>query len=353
MLGGGHGWLQGQYGLMADNLISARLVLANGSAITVSETEHSDLFWALRGAGHNYGIVTSFDYKIYDRTKANEQWTMDMMIYTGDKLEEVFEEANRLLADPPVELAWFAMITSMPDIDPEKVFFDAECLHIEITRSLISCLQPVILFLLNYQGDSVPPKFSTAFKDLKPAMHKEVLTDLPGIAKVIGLDVDAPGCKHDKAHFAFPIGTKDNPIKGLRKMYDIQASLPEALKTTWTAIEGYSMKAVQEMKWDSTAFPDRESKLLISPFFMYTPSSDEEKNQKLDQQAWEFGNRMRDAVAEDAGVKGKASAYVNYGIGDESLEGMYGFESWRLEKLRRLKREYDPEGRFSWHKPIS
>src|SRR5690349_13601710 len=50
MLGGGHGILQGQYGFLADNLVSARVVLANGTAISVSGAEHADLFWGLRGA---------------------------------------------------------------------------------------------------------------------------------------------------------------------------------------------------------------------------------------------------------------------------------------------------------------
>ena len=57
LLGGGHGILQGRYGLIADQLVSARMVLANGSAVTVSADSHPELFWAIRGAGHNFGIV--------------------------------------------------------------------------------------------------------------------------------------------------------------------------------------------------------------------------------------------------------------------------------------------------------
>ena len=111
----------GQYGLMADNLLSANLVLANGSAITVSNTEHSELFWALKGAGHNFGIVTSFEYKIYDRTNENEDFAIDTLIFTGDRLEEVYEQANKLLVNRPVELTWFSMFMPMPHVDPEKV----------------------------------------------------------------------------------------------------------------------------------------------------------------------------------------------------------------------------------------
>ena len=111
----------GQYGLMADNLLSAHLVLGNGTAITVSDKEHVDLFWALKGAGHNFGIVTSFKYKIYDRTKENENFAIETLIFTGDKLEEVFEQANKLLVNRPVELTWFSMFMPMPNVDTEKV----------------------------------------------------------------------------------------------------------------------------------------------------------------------------------------------------------------------------------------
>jgi hypothetical protein len=125
MLGGGHGWLQGRYGLMADNLVSARVVLANGSSVTVSEYSHSDLFWAMRGAGHNFGIVTEFEYKVYDRTPENENWAYDITIFTGGKLEAVVAVANGIIggrAGGKLEkLGHFITLMMIPDIDPDNV----------------------------------------------------------------------------------------------------------------------------------------------------------------------------------------------------------------------------------------
>lgn len=122
MLGGGHGWLQGRYGLMADNLVSARLVVANGSVLTVSATENEDLFWALRGAGHNFGIVASFEYKIYDRTPENENWSFEFLIFRKDKFDQVYEWANQVTGkEMPVESVHFSMWSKNPDIDPDNV----------------------------------------------------------------------------------------------------------------------------------------------------------------------------------------------------------------------------------------
>lgn len=93
-LGGGHGRLEGLYGLIADNILELNVVLADGSTIKVSEKSHKELFWAMRGAGHNFGIVTSAKVKIY--RSLHPTWHWHNYIWSEDKLETVFSELNKI-----------------------------------------------------------------------------------------------------------------------------------------------------------------------------------------------------------------------------------------------------------------
>lgn len=89
-LGGGHGRYEGLYGLVLDNIVHYNVVLANGTEIGVNETSHPDLLYALKGAGHNFAIVTSVVENIYPR----EDWYQKTYTWTQDKLETVFEALN-------------------------------------------------------------------------------------------------------------------------------------------------------------------------------------------------------------------------------------------------------------------
>jgi FAD/FMN-containing dehydrogenase len=65
-LGGGSGWIERSFGLACDNLISVDLVTADGEAVTANESQHTDLFWALHGGGGNFGVATSFEFRLHD-----------------------------------------------------------------------------------------------------------------------------------------------------------------------------------------------------------------------------------------------------------------------------------------------
>ena len=120
-LGGGLGNYQGFFGLATDQIISLDVVLADGSTTKVSNVSNSDLFWGMRGAGHNFGIVTGFEYKIYDRPAAD--WYYSIMVFTADKLEKVFDLINALGdgGKQPKELNTYTLFLMNPEISETEV----------------------------------------------------------------------------------------------------------------------------------------------------------------------------------------------------------------------------------------
>jgi len=113
-LGGGHGYLSRQYGLTIDNLVEADVVLADGRLVTASATQNEDLFWALRGGGGNFGVVTSFLYKAHPVS----------MVYGGPIFWEL-KDAPRImkwyrqfLPQAPLDLSPFVHLGTVPSGEP-------------------------------------------------------------------------------------------------------------------------------------------------------------------------------------------------------------------------------------------
>jgi FAD/FMN-containing dehydrogenase len=110
-LGGGFGWLMGRYGLAADNLVSAEIVTADGVVRTTGVEQDPDLFWAVRGAGANFGVVTTFEYRLHPLA----QITGGLAAYPFDAAGDVLAFYREFTTDLPDELTSYAGLIHAPD----------------------------------------------------------------------------------------------------------------------------------------------------------------------------------------------------------------------------------------------
>ena len=110
-LGGGLGHLMPKYGMTADNLRSAEVVLADGRVVTASEDENADLFWAIRGGGGNFGVVTSFEYQLHPV----DMVTAGLVAHPFEKAAEVLRFFRDLTDDLPDEVMAYGGVVHAPD----------------------------------------------------------------------------------------------------------------------------------------------------------------------------------------------------------------------------------------------
>ncbi len=111
-LGGGIGWLMRKYGLVIDNLLSADVVTADGRCLNASPTENADLFWGLRGGGGNFGIATSFEYRLHP---IGPLVTGGMLLFPAERGRELLHAYRDFAATAPDEVvALMAFITAPP-----------------------------------------------------------------------------------------------------------------------------------------------------------------------------------------------------------------------------------------------
>lgn len=111
-LGGGFGWLMGKYGLTCDNLLSVEMVTATGEFLTASETENADLFWAIRGGGGNFGVVTSFTYQLHP---VGPTIMGGMVLYPQSQAKEVLQFYRDFSRNTSDDLIVFAALLNTPD----------------------------------------------------------------------------------------------------------------------------------------------------------------------------------------------------------------------------------------------
>jgi hypothetical protein len=99
-LGGGEGFLMSKFGASCDNLVSARLITADGRELEVSESAHADLFWAIRGGGGNFGIATALEYRLHPLTEV----LAGTLAYAPGRIKALLEEFAQFIAHAPDDL---------------------------------------------------------------------------------------------------------------------------------------------------------------------------------------------------------------------------------------------------------
>jgi FAD/FMN-containing dehydrogenase len=114
-LGGGYGWLARRFGLACDNLRSAQIVTANGSVLTASEEQHPDLFWAIRGGGGNFGVVTTFELQLHRFGPMVATGDIFYLLKDGMAALRAFRD---LLIDAPDELYLMASVATAGEHTP-------------------------------------------------------------------------------------------------------------------------------------------------------------------------------------------------------------------------------------------
>jgi UDP-N-acetylenolpyruvoylglucosamine reductase len=327
-LGGGYGRYQGLYGLVSDNVLVFNAVLANGQEVKVSEHNYSDLFWALKGAGHNFVIVTSLEMKVYPRSI--DTWHYHNYLWEGKQLETVFTELNKVQGKgkTPAKLA---------------VNFGE--------------------FRMNYTHSKTDAILSWTFSYMGPAAEAERIlapfNKIPAIESVQG-DVDYQGLLVAQGTGAGEAiaGCNPNPLIGgsallqdynitaQREIYNLfnknSAKWPDLSQRSRVYYEGYSTLKTQEIPEDSSAFPHRDEYLVVFYMAVAPPADAAAAREWADGTTalWRAGQPSR-----------PNNVYLNYAMGYESIESMYG-EQWRVDRLRRLKAKYDPQNRFRWYNPI-
>jgi len=112
-LGGGFGWISRKYGLTVDNLVGADVVIADGSLVHASENDHPDLFWAIRGGGGNFGIVTSFEYRLH---QLGPQVISGLLVYPLSEAKPLLRRYREIMAAAPDELSCWVVMRAAPPL---------------------------------------------------------------------------------------------------------------------------------------------------------------------------------------------------------------------------------------------
>ncbi|KAI1098496.1 FAD-binding domain-containing protein [Jackrogersella minutella] len=320
-IGAGIGLLQGLFGLMIDCLVSVRLVLANGDLVETSENTNSDLFWGIRGAGANFGIITTATYQLHKAVNNAQIFTADA-IYPASAKSAYFDVLQSFENKMPAQLAIVSAIRWDTNSN---------------TTQIIVCFV--------YSGtESEARQVLAPFLDLSPPVLRTKSVPYSQIQQTI-LFGDGPLAFPPRSIYSiFSVNVRRFAAETWKLTFDkldtFYKANPDA-RSCAAVYETFSNQAVVEVQDDTTAYPWRDAK----GNFMFQMSWPELGN-PVEEPVNILAHELRQEIATTSGYP-DLSVYVNYAHGDETLEQIYGKE--KLPRLARLKKAWDPDNVFKYH----
>jgi len=190
-LGGGYGPLLGKFGLVADNLLSAQVVTADGRLLTANANEHPDLYWALRGGGGNFGVMVSMEYRLHPIS----QVLSGLLLYPLDQARSVLRHYNELIQTVPDELTIQPGFIRVPDLGTALFLSPTYCGPLDqgertleplrtFGKPLADQIKAIPYDVLVYSIDSLAPKGRRYFLQTQslPGLGDETISELIELA---------------------------------------------------------------------------------------------------------------------------------------------------------------------------
>jgi FAD/FMN-containing dehydrogenase len=310
-LGGGLAWLMGRYGIAVDNLLSAEVVLASGEIVTAGDDADAELFWALRGGGGNFGIVTSFEYRAYPIASVLGGAVLHPLSAAPGLLSFYRDFASGL----PDELGTQAAFLHAPDGSGAKLCGVAVCNCDDDAERAESQTRPV-------------REFGTPIADMVARVPYPVINT--------GMDWLFPKGTHDYWKSAFFEELSDEAIATMVDAFERSPSDLCAL-----VLEDFH-GAVTRVDPTGTAYPHRQPGFNLLVISSWRDPSDTDAGI-----AW-----ARDTFAALAPYMAKR-AYTNYLAADDHEARVRQAYGPNYERLVALKRHYDPHNLFHLNQNIA
>jgi FAD/FMN-containing dehydrogenase len=311
-LGGGIGWLVRKYGLTIDALVSVDVVTADGRLVTASADEHSELFWAVRGGGGNFGVVTRFQFRLYPI----EQTLLGAMLLPPTR--EVLQSLVPIAASAPDELTTISFLMSAP---PAPF----------VPEALVG--QPVLAIMFVYAGDP-----ADGFAAIAP--FKEVATPLAEMAAPLPYPVIYEFAKGGEERGPSVIrslflDTLDDDAIDTILAFTATPSSPHAM-TQIRVLGG----AASRVPASETAFAHRAATVLVA---LITPFEDVAETATHEAWTAAYFEALRPAAS---------GVYSNFLANEGAARVHEAYPGGTYQRLAQVKRQYDPANLFHLNQNI-